>query len=150
MNAITLQDDAKKNPTPWLSMVEYEIKGIETRRNWIRKNHQGDTLLTGSATSRTPNAGKAVCVVKVVDIVPMTHAHEFKACIRLFDGASALILDDVRWLSRKFDVKGALSVFDIAIPADVEIYAPTTTQLLTLPDYLRNYMNQGHFFSMTV
>lgn len=146
MKAITLQDDARKNPTPWLSLIEYGMKPIETRRNWIFKKHRGDTLFTASATSRTPNAGLACCVANVVDIVPMTEAHELDACIRLFDGASALILEDLRWLSRKFAVKGKLGVFEVEVPTDVKIYEPTTEQLLTVPNYLIDFLKSNKPF----
>lgn len=136
MNAITLQDNSKDNPTPWLTLVEYLIKPIESRRNWIRRKHRGDTLFTGSASSRTPNAGLAVCVANVVDIIPMTEVHEQGACIKVYDNAWALMLEDLRWLTRKFPVKGALGVFDIQVPSDVEFYTPTWEQLTTYPNHL--------------
>jgi len=142
MKAITLQDDAPKNPVPWLSLVEYGVKTIETRRNWMNRSHRGDTLFTASATSRTPNAGLAVCVANVIDIVPMTEAHEEQACIKLFDGAWVLILTDLRWLSRKFAVKGALGIFEVDMPADVIICQPDPEQLLPrhFPQYLKDYI----------
>lgn len=146
MKAMTLQDDAPKNPTPWLTLVEYNIKTIETRRNWMRRQHRGDTLLTASATSRSPNAGLAVCVVNVVDIVPMTVAHEQAACISVFDNGWALILEDLRWLSRKFPVKGALGVFDVEVPGDVTIYKPDPALLMPheFPLHLRKFIRE-HF-----
>ncbi|MBO0947321.1 ASCH domain-containing protein [Fibrella forsythiae] len=145
MKAITLQDDAPKNPVPWLTLVEYKIKTIETRRNWNRPKHRGDTLFTASATSRTPNAGLAVCVANVVDIVPMTGYHEADACIELFDNAWALILEDLRWLTRKFPVKGALGIWEADVPADVEFYVPDPSQLLpsVYPDYLKTLISQS-------
>ncbi|ARK08834.1 hypothetical protein A6C57_00110 [Fibrella sp. ES10-3-2-2] len=144
MNAITLQDNAPKNPTPWLSLVEYRIKTIETRRNWIRRNHRGDTLFTGSATSRTPNAGLAVCVANIVDIVPMAEVHETDACITVFDNAWALMLADLRWLTRKFPVKGSLGIFKVKVPADVDFYVPDPTLVNSsaLPDYLIQFLFQ--------
>lgn len=146
MKAMTLQDDASKNPVPWLTMVEYKIKTIETRMNWMRRQHRGNTLLTASATSRTPNAGLAVCVVNVIDIVPMTEVHVEAACIGVADNRWALILDDLRWLSRKFPVKGALGVFDVQLPADVTFYKPDP-HLLTpreYPEYFKKFIRE-HF-----
>lgn len=142
MKAITLQDDASKNPVPWCTLVEYQVKTIETRRNWINRRHRGDTLFTASASSRTPNAGLAVCVVNIYDIVPMTEVHEEDACIAVFDHAWALMLKDLRWLSRKFAVKGALGVFDVDVPADVSIYTPDPSLLLpkAFPDYLKRFI----------
>lgn len=142
MKAMALQDDAPKNPVPWLSLVEYSIKTIETRRNWMNRSHRGDTLFTASATSRTPNAGLAVCVANVVDIVRMTKAHEEAANIAVFDHAWALILEDLRWLSRKFPVKGSLGVFEVEVPDDVEFVTPTAEQLAAqnLPDYLKRFL----------
>ncbi len=142
MKAITLQDDSAHNPHPWLTLVEYKLKTIESRKNWIMRNHRGQTLFTGSKSSRTPNAGLAACVANVVDIMPMTEAHEDEACIKVYVGAWALILEDLRWLTRKFPVKGALGVFDVDVPSDVSFYAPTPEQLhpKAYPAYLRYYI----------
>ncbi|RYC70752.1 hypothetical protein [Spirosoma sordidisoli] len=142
MKAITLQDDAPSNPVCWLSLVEWGIKTIETRSNWMNRSHWGDTILTGSATSRTPNAGLAVCVVNIIDIVPMTREHEEKACIEVYENARALITTDLRWLSRKFPVKGSLGVFNLDMPADVQIITPTPEDLnpANYPDYLKQYL----------
>ena len=142
MKAITLQDDSPGNQTPWLSFVEYGIKTIETRRNWKLKNHRGDTLFTASASSNTPNAGLAVCMATIVDIVPMTKAHEEAACINVFENGSALILENLRWLSRKFPVKGALGIFDVELPADVTFYTPPVELLQPkqYPAYLRYWI----------
>ncbi len=134
MKALTLQDDAPKNPTPWLTLVEYDLKKIETRRNWMNRSHRGDTLLTASATSRTPNAGKAVCVVDIYDIVPMTTEHELDACIEVFEFAWALKTRNLRWLSRKFPVKGTLGIFDVEMPADVTLREASKFEL-SYPQY---------------
>ncbi|WP_338871761.1 hypothetical protein WBJ53_26230 [Spirosoma sp. SC4-14] len=141
MKAITLQDNCPKNPTPWLSLVEYKVKTIETRKNWIYRSYRGDTLFTASACSRTPNAGLAVCVANVVDIVPMTKAHEEEACIQVFDNGWALILDDLRWLSRKFPVLGKLGVFEVDLPPDVTFFTPSAESFKPqqMPVYLRNF-----------
>jgi hypothetical protein len=133
MRALTLHDDTRKNPVPWLSLVEYKYKTIETRSNWNFKSFRGDLLLTGSADSRTLNKGLACCVVKVVDIVPMKAEHEKRACIEVYPNAWALITEDLRWLTRKFPVKGFQGVFNIDVPKGVELYEPSEADLLVLP-----------------
>lgn len=143
MKALTLSDNSPKNPVPWLSLVEYKFKPIETR-TWPTK-YRGDVLLCGAADSRTPNKGLATCIVKIVDCIPMVKSHETDACIKVYDGAWAWITEDLRWLTKKFPVKGALGLFDVVVPADIEFYTPDTSLLFPVrpsdqyPMYLREF-----------
>nr|WP_293837507.1 ASCH domain-containing protein [uncultured Arsenicibacter sp.] len=147
MKAITLSDNSPKNPTPWLSLVEFGFKTIETRV-W-KTSYRGDLLLCGAADSRTPNKGLATCIVKVVDCVPMEKIHEIDACIEAYPKAWAWITEDLRWLSEKFPVKGSLGFFNVDIPAKVEIYKPafvfpdTRFTMANCPEYLQKFLKDN-------
>ena len=127
MKALTLKDYG--GDENFATLVEQGFKKIETRK--CKTNYRGDILICCSKSSiadydidtrktiKSPNAGLALCVVKLLDIVPMTEDHVDCACCDLYDGAYAWILEDLRLLSRKFPVKGALRLFDVDIPNDV-------------------------------
>jgi hypothetical protein len=116
MKALTLKDYTE---APYATWVEKGIKTLETR-TWATR-HRGDLLITCSGSSKSPNSGKALCVVEVVDCIPMTEEHEAAACCKLYPGAWAWVLRNLRPLSRKFRVKGQLQIFDVELPSDVRV-----------------------------
>ncbi|RYC70838.1 ASCH domain-containing protein [Spirosoma sordidisoli] len=130
MKAITLKD----SPDPWATLIEYGIKTIETR-TWSTK-YRGDLLICASKSSKTPNAGKAVCVVEVYDCRPMTPADENAARCDIYPNAFSWRLRNLRWLSEKFSVTGQLSIYEVEIPEGIRIYRPGFKELLDHPDYL--------------
>jgi hypothetical protein len=119
MKALTLKDYSE---TPYATWVEQGLKTLETRT--YPTKHRGDLLITCSASSKTLNAGRAVCVVEVVDCYPMTKEHEQAACCELYPRAWCWELKNLRQLSRKFRVKGQLQIFEVELPSDVQILQP--------------------------
>ena len=105
--------------TNYATLVENGLKAIETR-TWTTK-HRGDLLICCSASSKSPNAGLAVCVVELYHIELMQPHHETFACCKIYDRANSWFMRNHRKLSRKFKVKGSLIPFDVVIPDDVEL-----------------------------
>lgn len=114
--------DYGTDETNYATLIEKGIKDIETRL-W-GTNFRGDLLITCSQSSKSPNAGLAVCVVTITSIEDMTSEHEERACCKLYWSekgkvAKAWHLANLRPLSRKFPVKSKLSIFDVELPDDV-------------------------------
>lgn len=131
MRALTLIDDNAKNPMPWLSLMEGGIKTDETRTWPIPRENNPvpfDLLLCGSASSRTKNKSMAACVVEVYGCSSFAHQHVKDACCDLYPGF-AWHTRKLRWLSRKFYVKGTMGIFQVDIPNDVTLYTPTYDQI---------------------
>ncbi len=126
MTALTLVDDNKDNPAPWASLVEVGVKKIETRKWYTR--FRGDLLICASKSSKTANAGKAVCVVEVYECPVFSQEHVQEACCDLYPGF-AWRLKNLRWLSEKFYVKGSLGLFQVDLPTHINVYTPTEEQL---------------------
>lgn len=101
MRALTLQE-------PWASMVAKGEKTIETRK-WPTK-YRGDVLITVSKTPKSPVAGKAIAIVKVVDCRPMEKADEVRACCEVYPRAWSWVLEDIRAVY-PFPVKGRLGLW---------------------------------------
>lgn len=129
-----MSDDTSDNPNPWGTLVESGAKTIETRKWPVYKDLQlpFDLLICGTAASKTINAGKAICVVSVIGCEPMQKHHEPGAQIEVYDGAWAWQTTDLRWLSRKFDVRGAQKIFEVDVPEDVTLRTPTDRELKQL------------------
>lgn len=92
--------------------ILFGYKTIECR-TW-HTDHRGDMLVC--STSR-PTAGSicrhALCVVRLVDVVPFAEEHLDRALIdEAPQGSFAWILDDVRWIE-PFPVKGKLGLYDV-------------------------------------
>lgn len=114
--AICLKDYGTPE-TNYASLVLEGIKILETR-TWATK-YRGDILITCSKSSKSVYAGKALCVLSLNDIEPMKPEHEKAACIAVYPNAKVWHLSNVRKLSRMFEVKSQLSVFQVEIPDDV-------------------------------
>lgn len=109
---------------PWAGLIAGGFKTIETRK-W-RTHYRGDLLICSSQKPvkldqmGTPfyldplchYMGSTICLVNLVDCVPMTEEHEQKACCRVYEGAWAWILDDIRPV-KQLPVKGQLSIYDV-------------------------------------
>jgi len=95
-------------------------KTIETR-TW-RTDYRGELLIC-SSKSFDKNApsylfvdatchirGETICIVDLVDCVPMTDEHVIGACCQVYDGAWAWMLENIR-IVRNLPVKGQLGLF---------------------------------------
>jgi hypothetical protein len=95
---------------PWAAMIADGRKTIETR-TWPTR-HRGEILIVASKRGGGPNAGHAVCVARLVDCRPMTRRDERAACIDLYSGAWAWLLEDIRPI-KPFPVRGRLKLYDV-------------------------------------
>ncbi len=115
---------------PWASMIASGEKTIETRT--YKTNYRGDILICASKTPN-PNFSKdemdklpkgiALCLVRLVDCVPMTQVHEAAAKCQVYPKAWAWILEDVQRIV-SVSVKGKLGLFDLPEGFTVEQYVP--------------------------
>lgn len=124
-NAIVLVDTPGEPSKHYATMVENQVKSIETRmKNMIPK---GDIVICCGLKSMTKNKGLALCIVHVDEGRQMTTEDENKACIECVPGRIAYNLSNWRYFSRKFEftkcyVKGSFqSIFTIKIPISVNI-----------------------------
>lgn len=116
MKALCLKDFGTVE-TNFATLVLNEIKTLETR-TW-GTNYRGDLLITCSKSSKSEYAGNAICVVSLDNCRVMTKDDEIAACIAVYPKAKAWELSNVRPLSRMFEVKSQLSLFDVELPNDV-------------------------------
>lgn len=98
---------------PWASLVASGKKSIETRK-W-KTNYRGDLIICSSKTVDIDPAGYALCIVELYHIEPMKPEHEKDACIKLYDGAYAWFLRNLRPLDPIIPVKGQLNIFNLEI-----------------------------------
>lgn len=97
---------------PWADLIAHGKKTIETR-TWATK-YRGPLLICASKSPAGPNAGHAVCIVDLVDVRPMRKSDEKRACCRLYDGANAWVLKNVRRI-KPFPVSGKLGLYDVTL-----------------------------------
>jgi len=88
-------------------------KTIETRK-WTTK-YRGDLLICSSKVPDIYPAGCALCVVELYSIEPMGKRHEKAACIKLYNGANAWFLRNLRVLPKPFPIKGSLGIYEARI-----------------------------------
>jgi hypothetical protein len=103
---------------PWANMIGE--KTIETRK-WST-DYRGPLLIVAS---KTPDLnvfefseikgpfGKAVAKALLVDCRRMEKADETAACCRIYPGAFAWILEDIKPINIPFPVKGQLGLYDV-------------------------------------
>lgn len=101
---------------PWANLVASGKKTIETRR-WSTK-YRGDLVICSSQNPKIEPYGKALCIVELYDIRPMTKNDEKKACIKIYPGAYAWMLRNLRKIDPPITVKGSLGIFKIDLPFD--------------------------------
>lgn len=94
---------------PWATRILREGKTIETR-TWETK-YRGDLVICASKRPESPNAGKALCIVRLVECRPMVPADEAAAQCWCEPGDWAWVLADLRPFARPFVQKGALGLF---------------------------------------
>lgn len=104
MKAISLKQ-------PWANLVASGKKTIETRK-WATK-YRGDLVICSSLNPKIEPYGKALCVVELYDVCPMTKKDEKKACIKLYPGTYAWFLRNLRPVNPPVPVKGSLGIFSI-------------------------------------
>ena len=96
---------------PWISLIAEGNKTIETR-TW-NTNYRGPLLLVGSKNPSGPYAGKAACVVEVVDCHPMLESDNEAACCEVYPKAHSWVLGNIRRV-KPFPVKGKLSFYEVS------------------------------------
>jgi hypothetical protein len=107
MKAISLKQ-------PWANLVATGKKTIETRK-WSTK-YRGNLVICSSQNPKIEPYGKALCIVDLYDVRPMTKADEKKACIKLYPKAHAWLLRNLRPISPPIPVKGSLGIFNLKLP----------------------------------
>ena len=107
---------------PWAGLIAAGYKTIETR-TWETK-FRGDLLIVSSKKPAISMGreqykdplcyprGETICIVNVVDCVPMVGKHEEAAMCDVYDGAWAWMLEDIRMV-KQIPVSGQLSIFDV-------------------------------------
>lgn len=98
---------------PWANLVASGRKTIETRK-WSTK-YRGDLVICSSQNPKIEPYGKALCIVELYDIRPMTKADGEKACIKLYPGAYAWMLRNLRKIDPPVQVKGSLGIFNLKL-----------------------------------
>lgn len=123
MNALILNDFvAGPHYATW---VEQQKKTIETRMKLF--SYRGDIIICCGNSSKSRNAGLALCIVDLYDARDMVDSDEEAACIENAPGRKAHLLRDWRFFSRKFPftryyVSGSYqSIFQVRLPDDVTI-----------------------------
>jgi len=111
---------------PYADWIKAGEKTIETRYRTF--SYRGDVIICcGKTNSVGSNAGKALCIVELWKIRPMKKGDEKAAGINYDPKRNSFLLRNWRHFSRDFEfspqrISGAWqSLFDIVIPADVDI-----------------------------
>jgi len=97
---------------PWANLIATGIKTIETR-TWATR-YRGDLLIVSSRSPKIEPAGCAIAIIRIVDCRPMVKEDETAAGCRLYSGAYAWILSDVRAIE-PFPVKGKLGIYNVRV-----------------------------------
>jgi len=98
---------------PWANLVAGGKKGIETRK-WSTK-YRGDLVICSSQSPKIEPFGKALCIVELYDIKPMTKVHEKKACIKVYPGAYSWLLRNIRPINPPIPIKGRLGIYNLTL-----------------------------------
>jgi len=95
---------------PWANLIANGEKGIETR-TWSTE-YRGPLAIASSKEPYLYPAGCVVCVCELVDCRPMAKADEKVACCKIYDGAWAWVLKDVKKIHPR-KVRGRQRMYDI-------------------------------------
>lgn len=132
MKALTVQN-------PWAMKIWGGQKTVE-QRTW-KTNYRGDILITSSA-ARVRNCvnGHAMCVVRLVDVVPFAREHWIPGCFLPVNATQrqinalnvskmgyAWILEDCR-LIKPFPIKGKLNLWNADVEDRLEFYTGDTEE----------------------
>jgi hypothetical protein len=112
MKAISLKQ-------PWANLVASGKKTIETRK-WATK-YRGDLVVCSSKSPKIEPFGRALCVVELYDVRPMTKEDEEKACIKLYPGAYSWLLRNRRLITPPIPVKGSLGIFNLKLQLKAKV-----------------------------
>ena len=104
---------------PWANMIASGAKTIETR-TWATP-YRGRLLIISSKSPNIPPPGYVVAVAVLRDCRPMTRQDERAACCRVYPGAQAWVLAEIRRIE-PVPVRGALGVFDCPLEEQDLIY----------------------------
>ena len=127
---------------PWTSLIAEGTKTVEVR-SW-RTRHRGPLVICAAAQyaagfaglrteSRTFPLGVAVCIVDLVDVVPMRlsllPAADPIDAVRDFthdltDGLFAWLLESPRVIVPQFPVRGQQGLFSLDMPTGIQLEAP--------------------------
>lgn len=101
---------------PWATLIASGKKTVETRR-W-HTSYRGPLLICAAKRPavRGHLTGVALCIARLVECRKMTPADEQSACIAIYPGAWAWILEDVRRVE-PFAVSGRQRLFDVDLAA---------------------------------
>ena len=116
---------------PYTSLIAEGIKTIETR-TWST-GYRGDLLICSSKKNipytediwesfwqlypgRNPTVGKALCIVELVNVRPMTHEDSRKALCDYYDAYSWVLSNPRKIIP--FYVKGKLGLFNVDYDAN--------------------------------
>lgn len=97
---------------PWANLVTSGKKTIETRK-W--KTNYSDLIICSSQNPKIEPYGKALCIVELYDVKPMTKKDEKKACIKVYKGAYSWFIRNIRLINPPIPVKGSLGIFDLKL-----------------------------------
>lgn len=120
--AIVLNDYPDKHYATW---VQEQKKTIETRM--ISFKHRGPIIICCGNSSVTRNAGRALCIVDLYQVRPMTKEDEVMACIENAPGRMAHLLKDWLYFSKSWEFKhhkvsGSFqSIFKVRIPDGIQV-----------------------------
>lgn len=98
---------------PWANLVARGKKTIETRK-WST-NYRGDLIICSSQKPKIEPWGKALCIVELYDVRPMTKKDEKEACVKIYKGAYAWMLRNVRQINPPVPVKGSLGIYNLKL-----------------------------------
>jgi len=98
---------------PWANLIAEGKKTIETR-SWPT-DYRGELLIVSSRIPPIAPAGCAVAVVDLVDCRLMTADDETAACCKVYRGAWAWMLTNVRRV-KPWPIRGQLRIFDVELP----------------------------------
>lgn len=98
---------------PWVNLIANGKKTIETRK-W-KTNYRGDLVICSSQNPKIEPYGKAICIVNLYDIKPMTKEHEKAACCKVYPSAYSWFIKNVRKFKKPFPVKGKLNIYNIEV-----------------------------------
>ncbi len=98
---------------PWANLIASGEKTIETR-TWST-DYRGPLLIVSSKLPNIPPAGYALAIVDLVDCRVMYRRDEQAACCKLYPGAYAWILCNVRRIEL-FRVRGQQGLYEVNVP----------------------------------
>lgn len=98
---------------PWADMIAQGVKTIEVR-TWQTK-YRGDLLVCVTKQPVCDNAGKAICIVDLLEVREMTDDDgEAAQAHWYYEGSFAWLLGNIRLID-PFPVRGMPGVFDVSV-----------------------------------